>query len=211
MKVVITIAFCISFFATQAQNPQKPSLTILPPFVLSGGISDHNLIIHLRDSLFDATISPGEYKRYTDFENRLQASIVYVYNYYLKKYYDLNFLKVSAEDSTVMANEIKSMKVKKIDSSETIKIPSAMDKIFSKYSTSSSAILVTTVTDYYELGALGSHRMKPTAFTLLEIFVIDGQKRNITFYNSKLNKWLGGAGGLDSDDIKKTLKGFVKK
>jgi len=210
MKRIMTIVFCVAGLCACAQNT-KPGLTILPPSVLYGGFSDDNLLKRLRDSVFDATVSPEDYMRSTRFENQLESGIIFNYSYYLKKYYNLHFLRLSEEDSTTVANEMKKMKLTKIDSSETINIPSAVDKVLSKYSIEDSAILITTVTDYYRSQAYGYRRAKPVAFTLTEIFVIDAQKRNIIFYKNKLTKWLGIPGGILGVDIKRTLKGLLKK
>lgn len=45
------------------ETRQKEPIAIVMPFVISGEISDYNLIKRLRDSLFDTHILPGQYKR----------------------------------------------------------------------------------------------------------------------------------------------------
>lgn len=219
MKSMMTIVFSIACFCACAQNIGKgekkelrtPVLTIVTPFVLYGEISDEALIKKLRDSLFDTYMASSAYKRNGIYEKSVHDRIIGVYKKYFKKYYDLRFIQLSQEDSTMTGKDLYNNRIKKNEKAGAARqAPASLSKIYSKYSKDDSQFLFTSVIDYYLKDAFGAHRPKAVAFTLMEVYIIDARQQLI-FYNYKVNKWLGGPGGVIRPDIRQTVKGFVKK
>jgi len=202
----------------------KDTLTVIKPFVLSGGISDMNIVDKMKKSLFDDSLRITDYKRDVATEKTFTKYSMIVYKKYFKKNINLSTPEISREDSMLLKKEIETLERKMHDSVFTsVRITNSMERILSKYN--GSLFLLTNITEYYIEGfytgnpyklyynAGRYHRIKNADWILFKVFVVDVKQKQIVFYQYKFNIWNSHLEKNSSppDILKSILKSFYKR
>lgn len=188
------------------------ALAIVTPFVISATFSDLQIIQNIRDSLFNIHVSPKQYKVDTAMQKKYQHYSIKAYKKFLKKYFDLQFPKISVADETALKNEVNSLKIKLTDStSNMLLITPYMASILSKYS-NEALFLITDIADYSQEGVYGVRHRKPHAWNIFRVFIFDPNQRKVIFYRYKINGILSMRPFFNStSSLERMLKKFIKK